>query len=40
MKPWLAKYVSQVLDRIAAYFAATASPLVGHRPELPEELKK
>jgi len=40
MKQLMAKYVSNVLNRIAAYFAATASPMAGHRPELPEELKK
>ncbi|XEC93906.1 cyclic lactone autoinducer peptide [Paenibacillus tarimensis] len=40
MKQMVAKYVSAVLSRIAAYFATTASPGVAHRPELPEELKK
>ncbi|MFS0723027.1 cyclic lactone autoinducer peptide [Paenibacillus sp. 1P07SE] len=40
MSQWVARQVSTVLDRIAAYFAATASPFAGHRPELPEELKK
>lgn len=40
MSKTLAKYVSNVLDRIAAYFATTASPIASHRPELPEELKK
>lgn len=40
MKTWVAKQTSTVLDRIAAYFAKTASPLTLHRPELPEELKK
>ncbi|MBJ6361609.1 cyclic lactone autoinducer peptide [Paenibacillus sp. GCM10012307] len=39
MKQLIAKHVSTALNRIAAYFAATASPVAGHRPELPEELK-
>jgi len=39
MKETMAKYVSGILERIAAYFAKTASPWAAHRPELPEELK-